>query len=137
MWFALVTVNGLVFGIRFSNYWRLHAQLQQHGPNVATAIARASAATIYCNFILIVLSMMRVAISRVKYFRLAMWLGLDRHVRMHKMCGNAAFIGAIVHTTAHVCASPDSWKDAVALSITACFLVLWICAQDCIRKRKR
>lgn len=108
----------------------------------AIKLARGSAAVIYFNFVLLILNVMQVTISRIRYWSITKWILLDRHIDVHKIAGNAIFLFSLIHVYAY-------WRKynnnelifdstiLTGITIMACFIPLWLFAQLPFRNSKR
>lgn len=115
--------------------WAWH-QYQKKKADSLTCLARGSASMIHLNFILIMVSMMRVSISRLKYYRIAHIFALDKHINIHKMSGNVIFFSGLLHSFAYIYKSYEFLFNKVAVALFIILSIIWLCAQKHIRKTR-
>ena len=70
----------------------------RHVMGVGIAITRGSAASLSFNFCLLLLTMSRNLITKMKEHSLHQYIPLDSHLQFHKICACTALFFSILHT---------------------------------------
>ncbi len=120
-------------------YWTW-LQYYENKADEWVCLAKASASLIILNNQLLMMSMMRVTISRLHYFRVSQLLLFDKHITTHQLCGQAFFFSAFIHTLAYI-GKAVTQNYQLSSNQTGCCLVIisvlfWMCAQSAIRKSR-
>jgi predicted ferric reductase len=120
-------------------YWTW-LQYQSKGTDVWVCIAKSSASLMILNNQLLMISMMRVTISRLHYFHVSQLLLFDKHINTHQLCGQTFFLSALVHTLAYIgkalTLNYQLSSNLTGCSLVAISLLFWICAQPVVRKSR-
>ncbi|MFZ5893532.1 MAG: EF-hand domain-containing protein [Myxococcota bacterium] len=108
-------------------------------------VARAAGATLDLNGALILFTVMRGLLTRVRSTRVGRWLPLDDALSIHRLLGHSIFVAGLVHTaahfgnyagkfggTAHALATKPVAQTGVGLVLLSC--VMWVFSLPPIRK---
>jgi dual oxidase len=99
--FYVITIALFVERFIFYAYMSEHLDLR-HVMGVGIAITRGSAASLSFNFCLLLLTMSRNLITKMKEHSLHQYIPLDSHLQFHKICACTALFFSILHTIGHL-----------------------------------
>ncbi|CAN0545699.1 unnamed protein product, partial [Laminaria digitata] len=119
-----------------------HAAL---GDNIYIQIARGCGACLNFNGALILIPMLRHVLTYIRKSTIGGLLPVDEATEFHKLVGNVMVPLALVHTAAHLMnygVLPESvgfylFQTSAGLTgvlLLTVFMVMWVCAQDFIRR---
>ena len=74
----------------------------RHVMGVGIAITRGSAAALSFNYCLLLLTMCRNLITKMKEHSLHQYIPLDSHLQFHKICACTALFFTVLHTIGHL-----------------------------------
>jgi len=142
-WIPLIIyalANGLMFCCTAWGYFRQDKDLY-------VLLARGSAAVIYLNSALVLLTMSRVLVTRLKLGALSRYLALDKHISFHKVVGHVIFAMALVHTGAYLVKYLLSYPSLITpfhefvnysgLILVILITFIWLFAQPAYRHHNR
>lgn len=114
--------------------WNAHKVL---GADDWICSARGAAQLIYFNLALSLVSMMRVTISRLKYYRISKWLCLDHHIKIHQIAGHGIWFGILLHCFAYATKPKyHYWTNLTGCCMFLIIMIMWILSQKWIRKSR-
>jgi len=100
-----LTASNLIFYSRtnFADYSFLaeHTDLR-HIMGVGIALTRGSAASLSFGYCLLLLTMSRNLLTKLKDFSIQQYIPLDSHIPFHKVIACTAFFFSIIHTVGHI-----------------------------------
>lgn len=101
--FVFYVVTIALFVDRFIHYSFMseHTDLR-HIMGVGIAITRGSAAALSFCYSLLLLTMSRNLLTKLKEFSIQQYIPLDAHIQFHKICALTAFFFSLLHTVGHV-----------------------------------
>lgn len=103
--FKYITASNLIFYLRthFVDYSFLaeHTDLR-HIMGVGIALTRGSAASLSFGYCLLLLTMSRNLLTKLKDFSIQQYIPLDSHIPFHKVIACTAFFFSIIHTVGHI-----------------------------------
>ena len=101
--FVFYVVTIALFVDRFIHYSFMseHTDLR-HIMGVGIAITRGSAAALSFCYSLLLLTMSRNLLTKLKEFSVQQYIPLDSHIQFHKICALTAFFFSMLHTVGHI-----------------------------------
>ena len=101
--FVFYVVTIALFVDRFIHYSFMseHTDLR-HIMGVGIAITRGSAAALSFCYSLLLLTMSRNFLTKLKEFSIQQYIPLDAHIQFHKICALTALFFSLLHTVGHV-----------------------------------
>ena len=101
--FVFYVITIALFIERFIHYSFMseHTDLR-HIMGVGIAITRGSAAALSFNYALLLLSMSRNFLTKLKEFSIQQYIPLDAHIPFHKICALTALFFSMLHSVGHV-----------------------------------
>jgi len=102
---SIIYISNVIFysRIHFADYSFLaeHTDLR-HIMGVGIALTRGSAASLSFGYCLLLLTMSRNLLTKLKDFSIQQYIPLDSHIPFHKVIACTAFFFSIIHTVGHI-----------------------------------
>ncbi len=132
--YVLIALYVIINLIVICSTWHSYSQINSQ---YWVCLARSMASVVYLNSPLVLFSMMRVSLSRIKYYRIAQWLLLDKYLNIHQIAGHTVFLASCLHILAYVGQALTTGYNLTS-NLTGCWLggifgLFWICTWSCIR----
>lgn len=101
--FVFYVITIALFVERFIHYSFMaeHTDLR-HIMGVGIAITRGSAASLSFCYSLLLLTMSRNLITKLKEFSVQQYIPLDAHIQFHKIAASTALFFSLLHTVGHI-----------------------------------
>ena len=101
--FVFYVITIALFIDRFIHYSFMaeHTDLR-HIMGVGIAITRGSAASLSFCYSLLLLTMSRNFLTKLKEFSIQQYIPLDAHIQFHKICALTALFFSLLHTVGHI-----------------------------------
>ncbi|XP_065579570.1 dual oxidase-like isoform X2 [Artemia franciscana] len=99
--FYVITITLFLERFIYYSYMSEHTDLR-HIMGVGIAITRGSAASLSFCYCILLLTMSRNLITKLKEFSIQQYIPLDAYVPFHKICALTALFFSMIHTAGHV-----------------------------------
>ena len=103
LWILLIFLANLVIMAQQVYFYRDFATLNGYIPNAFMLVARACGRTLSFNSALILVLVLRTAITSLTRIGFSRILPLEHHIYIHKVTGIIIFFQASIHSIAHLC----------------------------------
>ncbi|CAH1722727.1 unnamed protein product [Aphis gossypii] len=99
--FYVITIALFVHQFIYYSFLAEHTDLR-HIMGVGIALTRGSAASLSFGYCLLLLTMSRNLLTKLKDFSIQQYIPLDSHIPFHKVIACTAFFFSIIHTVGHI-----------------------------------